>query len=303
MDYPLVRPLMSTGYWRQAWWPILCTNFSVVGGLWVAIRIIEYFWPAQEFIHWSVMLLPSLIAVLIHLPMRYIKHRVNRRDVDIEVRVGDILELEGSIVIGTNSTFDTKTEGKLISLESLQGQFTRKFYNNENHLDVDINRSIANEPFTELKDERKGKTKRYQIGTIAELCVSGRMAYMVAITHMNKDGVAQGSWKDITECLGKLWYFIGERGDMTKPVLMPVLGTRYARITQTRTEVICEIIDSFIAACSESTISEKLVIVVSKKDYIEHQIDLGEIDRYLDHVCRYTNFTDRLDAGNGQAVP
>ena len=246
--------------------------------------------------------LPLLFAVGRHRPIRSIKHRVNGRDVAIEVRVGDIFGLEGSIVIGTNSTFDTKTDGKIIALESLQGQFTERYYDNEDHLDGDIDNSIAHEPFTELKDRRRGKTKRYLIGTVAKLTTNERMAYMVAIAHMNKDGVAQGSWKDITECLGKLWYFIGEQGDM-KPVLMPVLGTKYARITATREMVIREIINSFIAACSEKRISEKLVIVVSEKDYIEHQIELDEIDRYLDHVCRYTNFTDKLNTEGGQAVP
>ena len=303
MAYLWVRRLFPKGYWRGRWRPVLGTAFRYLGGLWVLVKIIEHYWPPfQDCVPWWVMLLPLVPAIWKHRPVRYIKHRIEGRDVDIEVDVGDVLEMEGAVVMGANSTFDTRTADELISPTSVQGQFTRKYYHKESHLDKDIEESLENRRLSPQEDKGVGKTKRYPVGTVAKITVSGRIAYMVAIAEMNEHGTAQGSWNDLLDGLGGLWHFIGEQGELGI-ISMPILGTGRARIQEKREKVIREIINSFIAASSERKICEKLVIAVSEEDYIRHQLDLDEIDRYLHHVCKYTNFTNKADTGGGQPSP
>jgi hypothetical protein len=83
---------------------------------------------------------------------------------------------------------------------------------------------------------------------------------MLAITNINEYGVASASYGDLKLALTYLWLFIGRRG-LKENIVIPIVGTGFARLPQTREEIIREIIKSFIAACSESTFSDKLTIV------------------------------------------
>lgn len=245
------------------------------------------------------MSVPFLWAIWECRPVTVVRHRLKDRDVWIEIRIGDIFEVVGSLAISTNTTFDTASG--IISRDSLQGQFTKKYYDTETHLDQDLERALMDQDFEQLDDRRSGKTRRYPIGTVAMLQPKQRTVYMVAIADMNIYGVAAGSLDGVVESLGKLWYFVGERGEM-QPLAVPVLGTGRARIQTEREEMIREIIASFVAACSEKKFCEQLTIVVSRSDYVTHEMDLEELGNYLWHACRYTNLKHTGETGGGQAV-
>ena len=85
---------------------------------------------------------------------------------------------------------------------------------------------------------------------------------------------------------------------------MPVLGTGFSRIQETREEVLREIVQSFVAACSEWVFCEKLTIVISPSDAAMHNISIEEIGSYLTHVCRYTRYSSGSSdaSGTGTAI-
>ena len=72
---------------------------------------------------------------------------------------------------------------------------------------------------------------------------------------------------------------------------MPVLGTGFSRLPQTREQVVREIVKSFVAACSERVFADRLTIVLSPKDVAEHKISLDGLSAFLGHVCLYTEFS------------
>ncbi|MEK7730134.1 MAG: macro domain-containing protein, partial [candidate division KSB1 bacterium] len=122
-----------------------------------------------------------------------------------------------------------------------------------------------------------------------------------AIADMNEHGVASGSFNDLKESLAKLWVYIGRRG-LKEPLVMPVLGTGFSRLPQTREEVIREIIKSFVAACSEMTFADKLTIVITPQDMAKHHISLDELGSFLRHVCIYTTFSTGTQHAVGPPV-
>ena len=297
-----LRSIASISYWKRNYRAFFNAAFSCLGAIWLVIRIVEEYWPAiQGYLPWWIfLLLPAAWTIWICRPISYVRKRVEGRDVEIEIRIGDIFNVNGSLVISTNSTFDTDMSNGLISENSLQGKFTKKYYDKEEYLDEDLKRELQTLEFKHLCDGRKkGNRKRYPIGTVAKLTAKNTTVYMVAVAHMNKHGTAEGTMSDIMDCLGKLWYFIGQRGEM-EPIVVPVFGTGRTRIKERREYVIREIVESFIASCSEKKISEKLIVVVSRNDYIRHKIDLDELDRYLTHVCKYTRFRDKSETGSGR---
>ena len=206
--------------------------------------------------------------------------------------MADILNVAGAIVVGTNTTFDTSISKRIISRDSLQGQFTNKYYDAEEHLDSDLAMSLRHEESTPIEGDRKGKRHKYANGTVAKLEPRGRVAYWVAISDMNEHYVASSSREQVLEALGELWQYISERGDLGE-LAIPILGTGRARIKHTRREdMIREIISSFIAASSEHRFCDKLTIVIAERDYREQKMDLRQLGRYLEHCCRYTHLRD-----------
>ena len=301
MDFPWVTPYFSRSYWRRNWRRLGGSFLESLGVIALLIRVASLFWPqaAGWLPWWGVFSLPSIWAIWECRPVMSVKQRLKDRDVWIAIRIGDIFDIKGSLVVSTNSTFDT-ADG-IISPESLQGQFTSKYYDSKTHLDRDLETELMDRTFEQLHDGRPSKTRKYDIGTVAMIQPKQRTIYMVAIADMNKHGVASGSLDGVVESLGKLWYFVGERGEMT-PLVVPVLGTGRARIQAEREEIVREIIRSFVAACSEKKFCEELTIVVSRSDYLKHEIDLHELDSYLLHACRETSLKGAGDTGRGQAV-
>ena len=234
-------------------------------------------------------------------PRRRITYQLKGRDVFIEIYIGDVFDLRGAIVIGSNTTFDTEMTNRLISPESIQGQFTRKFYDRTEHLDHDLSGQLASLAHSVVADKAVGKTKRYEIGTVCRVSPKGRNAYLVAIANINSHGTASGELEHVLGALPKLWTYIGERG-AKEPIVVPVLGTGATRLAVPRETIIREIIRSFVAACSEKSFCENLSIVVSPSDFVRFKMNYSELDQYVKHVCAYAEFPSPSATGRGTAV-
>ena len=307
-------PYLSRNHWKnyQPYRSVLSTACYVYSVGWIGISIASYFFSAFE--DWSrnnILMFFAMIAVVLFIGIVHflwkckkrlsVSQKIKETDISIDIQVGDIFNHQGAFIISTNTTFDTDMSGGLISKDSLQGQFTEKYYEDVKYLDQDLETELESQNFTPIKNQVRGKKKRYEYGTVAMLRVKEQLAYWIAIADMNEHGVAAGSYEKMTEILGKLWHYISERGEYM-PLVIPVLGTGRARINVPREEMIREIIKSFIAAYSEKKFCEKLTIVISEDDYRKQRIDLQELGNYLRHLCRYIDLKSKTDAGRGEVI-
>lgn len=255
-----------------------------------------------ESLWWLFFIIGISIATWICRPILLVTARLRDRDVHIAIAIGDVFAFDGSIVVESNSTFDTRISKELISENSVQGQFTSRYYDGELQLDAELNTALNGYPHENLNGSRVGKTKRYPLGTVARLNPKGRTGYFVAIAHINEHGVASGNFDALKNCLAELWLFVGQRG-MKEPLVVPVLGTGFTRLIPPRQIIVQEIIKSFVAACSERTFCDKLTIVIAESDAIKHDISLESLGEYLNHVCTYTEFSNNSNERLGTAVP
>jgi hypothetical protein len=219
-------------------------------------------------------------------PPTKIACRVKNQDVTVEIAVGDIFSFSGSLIIGSNTTFDTNVSQNLIARTSIQGIFTEKYYSSPAELDTALEPALNGLPHTELLGHRVGKGKEYPIGTCVRVNTRERSAYLLALAKMNAHGVAQSSFQDLQDTLPKLWEFIATRGSK-EDLLIPVLGTGFSRLLQSRQDVIREIILSFLAACTERTFCDKLTIVIAPQDLAKNNISIESLGDFLGHHCRY----------------
>ena len=312
MKFPLY---LSKHFWEnhQPYKSVITTACYVYSVSWIIISIVSYFIPDFEAaIRGNLMVFFVIIAVglfigIIRFLQKCIKslsirQKIKGRDISIEIRVDNIFNIRGAFVISTNSTFDTDMSNGLISKNSLQGQFTKKYYDKVVHLDHDLRKELDGKTYTLTNDDKIGKKKRYEIGTVVKIKPKEQVTYLVAVSHMNELGKAGDTSKEMMiDCLGNLWHQISEQGEL-EPLVVPVLGTGLARCLITREEMTREIINSFVAACSEKKFCKKLTIVIYEDDYREHGIDIQELGDYLRHHCEYTDFRNQSDTGKGIAT-
>ena len=269
---------------------------SSFGALWLVVEITSFFFEGTEWPnairhswHWFG-LVGVLIASWLCRPHIAVSHKLNGRDVTIEIAIGDLFSFPGALIIGSNTTFDTRISRELISEKSTQGIFTRKFYGGETQLDSELSACLSDLPCETLQGKRVGKANKYTVGTCVRLNPKKHTSYFIAIADINEHGVACGTFDGLKESLAKLWVFIGSRG-VKEPLVIPAIGTGFTRLKQTREEVVREIIKSFIAACSETTFADKLTIVIATQDIVKHHISLDDLGSFLRHECRYASFS------------
>lgn len=297
---------MSAWYWKHGFSlaKAVAALLSSFGALWLLAGIASFFSEeakAQIQQMWLPFLLLGVsIAFWINRPLHVVSCKLSGRDVRITIGVGDIFKNQGALVVGTNCTFDTDTSG-IIDPNSIQGQFTKIYYDSPAHMDRDLENELDRLESTPISTPKAGKQRSYPIGTVARLRTRDRSAYLVAIARLNSRNVAEGSFDDLKTALPALWEYIATAGSI-EPLVMPVLGTGFSRLTQTREEIVRELISSFVAACAEKRFTESLTIVIRGKDFYEHQVDLLELGRYLRHVCNYTQLGNSFAKGSGTAV-
>lgn len=305
MNWARIRYYIATWFRNIISWRTAGVVLSTFGVLWGGIEMVAFFtdkttvpdWLRNHW--WLFGLLGFLYAAWMCRPRLSVSAKLNERDVTITIAIGDLFAFDGSHIIGTNTTFDTEVSRDLISERSIQGQFTLQFYGDAVQLDAELATALSDVEFEVLIGKRRGKSKRYPLGTTVRLNPKDRTAYFTAIGHMNEYGNASGSYEGLLEALGQLWVCVSERG-VKDHLVMPVLGTGFLRITQTREQVVREIIKSFIAACSQKTFCERLTIVLHEDDVRKHHIDINGLSRYLAHVCTYTQFADRRSTSSGR---
>ncbi len=266
---------------------------SAFGALWLIVEIANYYelFATQRLqALWPLFLcLGIALAVWSCRPATSVKCHLAGRDVAIEILVGDFFRQPGDFVVGTNTTFDTRIAPNLISEQSLQGQFTRRYYPSDCEFDAAIEHALSGIPFDQLIGSRIGKSRDFPIGTTVRVGVregkAARSAYLVAMARINEHGSAKTTSEDLREAMGCLWAYISERA--TKGALVvPVLGSRFGRLPQ-REEIVQEMIKSFVAACAEGNFCEKLTIALHPQDVVDNNIDLQALGDYLRHTCKY----------------
>jgi Thoeris protein ThsA, Macro domain len=268
---------------------------SSFGTLWVFIEIAAFFlqstaipqWLRDHW--WLFAIIGAVTAIIKCRPRTVVSQKLNGRDVTVEIAIGDVFSFDGALIVGSNTTFDTRISPTLIAENSVQGTFTRRYFADEAKLDIEIEAALNTGQAQHLRGKREGKLDRYPIGTVVRLNPKGRSAYFVAIADINEHGVAAGTFEGLRVSLAEMWVYVGSRG-LKERLVMPVLGTGFSRLPQTREQVVREIVKSFVAACSEHVFADRLTIVLSPNDVADYKISLDELGAFLGHVCFYTEF-------------
>ena len=260
--------------------PFLTHFMTAAGCLWTLSQILmaSSIWSSDDFIQlrWPFLIVSIVYSAIRIRPQKRFSCLISGRDISVELVIGNIFDEEGPVVVGSTVTFETSREK--ISGNSIQGQFTHKYCRNEQDVADQVKNSIGHGP--------------HPIGTTTAIESSKRTGYFCAIARFNDKGVASGTLDDLTNALPALWNYIATNAPK-ETINVPILGSGFARVLAKREELFKMIVQSFVAATSESSLCDRIRIVVQRKDVRRFNLNIDEMREFLKYTCRYSRATQQ----------
>lgn len=292
-------------------WKILQSVFAMIGFLVgvgeAADEIFDYQGLFQFYKEYTIPIILIITVISIKLNWDHLCYTVRilgSPDVSITLKMCDALKNDGSVIIPTNSTFDTIMEDDFISKNSIQGQYQIKFFKkNITDLNSFLEKGLEGKKSIELKDGRTTNTKRYPIGTVSRVSGVGvkKRAYFLADSDINKNGIPENvDISDLTKALVNLWNSLSVVGNK-EDYSIPLLGTGRAGVKNaSRDEVVKSIVISFLASTREHKITENLIICVHPLDF--EKVHWDELCEYIRYQCIFANVNNDARSFGSQEI-
>lgn len=276
----LVDTVTSPAYWRYILFSRVGgqTVLAIFGGFWLLIESLDFFgvytrdqYGSYGFI--IVMAAAVVIAILFRRPIRSIVVSFPRNDFCVEVRIGNIFDAAGAIMVSTNTIFESDVAGGKISPDSLQGQFTARYYTGDQNTLIET-----------IRTELNGLDgPPYPMGTTIPVNTHSKTFYFVAMAELNEQGTAFATPRFVEKAMDGLWRYVRESGELQE-LVVPVIGTARGRLKIPRKKMIEKIAESFVNASLDRKFTDRLVIMVHPEDAKRFQINLYDIKDNLNHV-------------------
>lgn len=213
-------------------------------------------------------------SILIRRPIKSILITIPKNDICLEVRIADLFDVAGAIMISTNTKFEADVAGGKIAPDSLQGQFTARYFTgNQSELIAKIDDGLSN----------LGGSAPFPMGTTVPVFTHGKSFYFTAMADLNEQGNASTTLENVKQALDGLWRHVREAGDLQE-LAVPAIGTGRGRLQQTRKKMIALIAESFMKTSEKNKFTDKLVVVIRPEDASNFGVNLYDIKDHLNQV-------------------
>lgn len=278
----LINSISSCAYWRYIFsLDGLKSILAIFGIFWLIVETLDFFqvYTRDQYGSYAFFVfitLSVLISILLKRPIKSIIIPFNEYDFSIEVRIANLFDISGATMISTNTTFEADVAGGKIAVDSLQGQFTAKYYTgNQGELISKIKEGL----------NAINMTPPYPMGTTISIHTHGKTFYFTVMAEIGEGGNASSSIPDIKTALNGLWEYVRINGELQE-LAVPVVGTGRGRIKVSRKKMIALIAESFVKASIQNKFSDKLIITIRPEDAQNFGINLYEIKDHLKHVIK-----------------
>jgi hypothetical protein len=270
----------SVAYWRYVLFSRsgIQALLSIAGAIWLIIEVLDFFkiYTRDEYGKYGfaiVLLFSGFLAILIRRPITSIEVRFPEHDFSLEVRIGDLFDAAGAVVISSNTVFESDVANGKIDPNSLQGQFVAKYFTgDQGQLIKEIQECLID----------VGQ-RPYPLGTTVPINTHGKTFYLLAMSELNTQGNARSTPEGVDQALGSFWRYIRESGALQE-LAVPVFGTARGRLNISRKKMIERISQSYAEASRQGKFTDRLVIVVHPNDARKFQVNLYDIKDHLTHT-------------------
>lgn len=261
---------------------------NVFGLLWLFIEPGTLFFPEKLNFGWigyfSLVAVSLVIAVILSFPRNTVSKALSSPDSVVEIKIGDLFDEPGHLVIGANDVFDTEL-GEVIKPSSVQGQFLTRIYGNDRtRLDADLEAALQGYKAQRTKEpnKKKGKSLRYPMGTTIALGSADKRYFWTAYGYMGNDLRVQSNVDYIWNSLSRLWEEVRQKGHGMN-VAIPVIGADLARTNLPRMVLAKLIITSFVVASKKEFVARKLTLLIYPRDL--ENTDFYDLEDFLSSAC------------------
>jgi hypothetical protein len=277
----IATTLFSKAYWQYALFSKtgLESIFSIFGAIYLIVEALDFFQmysraKYSSFAFLFFLLLSIIISAIIRRPIESITMKFQNNDYQIVVRIVDLFEVNAAIMISSNTVFEADVAGGKINPDSLQGQFTAKYYTGNQSLLI---RSLS-EGISSI-----GRSIPCEMGTTIPISTHGKTFYFVAMAELSERGNASTSVDNIRKALDGLWNYVRDSGDLQE-LAVPVIGTGRGRVQTNRKKMIALIAESFAKASAEKKVADKLIIAIRPNDAFRFGVNLYDIKDNLSQI-------------------
>ncbi|HET8860982.1 macro domain-containing protein [Marivirga sp.] len=277
-----ISSITSKAYWRYIFSQNgLKSILAIFGLIWLIIESLDFFnvYTRDQYASYAFFIfiaISTVISILLRRPIKSISVRFPEYDFCIEVRIANLFELNGATMISSNTIFEADVAGGKISVDSLQGQFTAKYYTgNQSKLISEINEELK------LIDS----TSPYPMGTTIPIHTHGKTFYLTAMAELGENGNASSTMTDVKNALEGLWDYVRTSGELQE-LAVPVVGTGRGRLKTSRKKMIAMIAESFVKASTNNKFTDKLIITIRPEDAESFGINLYDIKDHLRHILK-----------------
>lgn len=249
---------------------------SVFGAIYLLVEVLDFFnvYTRDKYGAFGFLIflcVAAIVSISVRRPIKCVQIALPHKDYSIEVRIGDIFETSGAIMISTNSNFEADVAGGRIATNSLQGQFTARYFTgNQNSLIDEIEEQLR----------LVGGNKPFPMGTTIPITTHGKTFYFTAMAALNQNGNASSTLANVKDSLDGLWSHVRNAGELQE-LAVPLVGTGRGRLNLPRKKMIELIAESFVLASMAGKFTEKLVICIRPEDAQRFQVNLYDVKDHL----------------------
>lgn len=275
--------ISSKAYWQYVLFSKTgaASVLAVFGGFWLLVETLDFFrvYKRDQYAPYAFIIffiLSLIISISFRRPLKSICITFPQKDYSIEVRIEDLFNVGGAVMVSTNTNFEADVAGGKISPESLQGQFTARYFTgNQNALLALISEALL----------RMGGSAPYPFGTTIPITTHGKTFYFTAMAELNEQGNASTTSENVKLALEGLWSHVKNAGELQE-LAVPVVGTARGRLKLSRKKMIALITESFVHASEHTRFTNRLVIVVHPEDASKFELNLYDVKDHLVQILQ-----------------
>ncbi len=258
----------------------------------------KYFYPVLNNLFFYIAA-AVIVALIAQRSFSSYSRKIANTDVTINLRVGDIFANDGGIVIPSNNLF--AHDEKIVGGKSIQHQLSDKCTSGEYTCDKTVQEQIKAALDTQefknavLPDEPKvlcGESFNvYPYGMLVPVTVRKKKKekhfYLLSMSEIKSEGKPYVNNKHLMLSIDNMWKYIQENRLTDNSLVVPVMGTGAANMTEKPKHIIAKyIIKTFADNASQLGI-KNFVLTIYPDDYLNDEIDMDELRTYVDYVCRF----------------
>lgn len=243
----------------------------------------------------------AVLAVLRQGSFAHYQATIAGTDVKIEISMADIFSNAGELVIPCNTTFAGRSD--VIGDRSIQSQMTARLRQPKDSTlpnDEYLEQTAAAALDTPDAQRRKLPEQRplagrlydeYAYGTMScvTLPIDGkpRNVMLLAVAQMVEAHKPKTDGLHLMQSINDLWEQIAQNRTREQTLVVPVMGTGSAGITEKPQQTVARYILCTFADNAHRLGVKKLVLSIYPQDYLDNKINLEELRAYADYLCRF----------------